>query len=142
MIVAMVRANCKCKPIRLVLGPHGDGCPLVDVAVDTAWYTVTREGTPKRDGGNGVRWNCTCNEGSYKEGAPSPDHVRAERAPLTCRHLRALFAGNVLEVEDRESATGSTLKSGGYYAILTPDGIDLLKPTWAVRALKEAGEAR
>ncbi len=137
----MVRSNCKCKPIRLVLGPHGDGCPLVNVAADTAWYTVTRIGSPKREGGKGVAWSCTCNEGSYPK-----NNEREETGPdkqrLTCRHLRALFAGNVIEVEDRASATGGTLKSGGYYAILTPDGIDLLKPTWATRALKEAGEAR
>lgn len=128
-IVAYVLGGCTCGETLQVLGEHTDTCPVANVR-DLGWYVVRREGTPKKQGGGGVTWSCTCSEGSRAmQGRARP-----------CRHVRDLFLGNVVEVKQFTDALEVLARRkstrGNYIVKLTPFGDDLLRADWAARALR------
>lgn len=134
-VVAYVRAKCTCTDTLRALGEHGDTCPVAHVTNMTiAWYRVCRWGTPKRAGGGGVTWTCSC--GGEKPPRAHRDQQPPRTAP-TCRHIRALFAGHVQEVEDPAQAANMRAPKGWYVAKLTPMGDDILRADWAAKALKD-----
>jgi hypothetical protein len=135
-VVAYVRAKCTCHESGHANAPeHDDVCPVAHVTnLTIAWYRVCRWGTPKRSGGTGVTWTCSC--GGEKPPRARRTEQEPSRAP-TCRHIRALFAGNVLEVEDPAEAANLQAPKGSYVAKLTPLGDDILRADWAAKALKD-----
>lgn len=135
-IVAYILGGCTCGETLQVLGEHTDDCPVANVR-DLGWYVVRREGTPKKQGGQGVKWSCSCTEGSRLRTIRGRLRTGATRP---CRHVRDLFLGHVDEVKQFTDALevlarrGST--RGNYIVKLTPFGDDLLRADWAARALR------
>jgi hypothetical protein len=135
-VVAYVRAKCTCTETIKLLGEHVDTCPVAHVSnLTIAWYRVCRWGTPKREGGGGVTWTCSC--GGEKPARKHREEQKPALAP-TCRHIRALVAGHVQEVvQDPAEATNLQAAKGWYIAKLTPLGDDILRADWAAKALKD-----
>jgi hypothetical protein len=135
-VIAYVRPGCTCPDH---YEGHAPTCPAVALLLapqTVGWYEVKRFGKPKREGGPGVKWTCSCNgvdttTGRYNDG---PD---AHGAPYNvCRHLRALFTGNVVEVDDPTAPPGPALADRAYYVHLMPAAEELLRPKWAADALR------
>jgi hypothetical protein len=53
------------------------------------WYSVTRMGTFKKDGGTGIEWQCSCPAHAFTR----PTAGKTQKHP--CKHLRALWANKV-----------------------------------------------
>jgi hypothetical protein len=136
-LIAWVRAGCTCSAtVVLVTDEHVDSCPVAHTTdLTIAWYRVHRHGKPKREGGPGVKWVCSCG------GEPTMTYGRGRRrqvgAGATCRHVRALFIGNVAEVSHPSEAAGRPNPGKGYYVILTSYGDDVLRADWATKALRD-----
>jgi hypothetical protein len=129
-LIAWVRAGCSCsETVLLISDEHVDACPVArtnDLTI--GWYAVRRHGSPKRQGGPGVKWVCSCG-GEQKS---------KYNATGTCRHVRALFAGNVVEVDDPRDTIGKNpVGKGAYFAKLTAYGDDVLRADWAAKALRD-----
>lgn len=140
-LIAWVRAGCTCsETITLITDEHVDGCPVAHTTdLTIAWYRVHRHGKPKKEGGPGVTWTCSCG-GERGEIPAHPRFGRHRRAGVaaTCRHVRALFSGNVIEVDHpREAAGKINPKGGAYFVKLTSYGDETLRADWAAKALRD-----
>lgn len=128
-IVAYILGGCTCGETLQILNEHTDKCPVANVR-DLGWYVIRREGTPKKQGGGGITWSCTCSEGV---------RFSSSRA-RPCRHVRDLFLGHVEEVKQFIDALDVLARRkttrGSYIAKLTPFGDDLLRADWAAKALR------
>jgi hypothetical protein len=141
-LIAYVRAGCTCSPtIQLVADDHVDECPVAHTNdLTIAWYRVHRHGKPKREGGPGVQWTCSC--GGEPKATPQRwsrwQRKHASGAPENCRHVRALFSAKVVECTHPSQAAGKdNLKNGAYFIILTAYGDDVLRADWAAKALRD-----
>lgn len=106
------------------------------VAPDGENFYIRRQGIPKKEGGQGVNWICSC--GFYA------------RMTMACGHLRALFNGRVTEDADEFRNTRAHIPFTRHspiqrpphyiqpYVELTPLGVELLRERWAILALRKA----
>jgi hypothetical protein len=137
-LIAYVRAGCTCSAtIQLMTDEHVDECPVAHTSdLTIAWYRVHRHGKPKREGGPGVSWVCSC--GGETPMTYGRGRRRTVAAGMYCRHVRALFTAKIIEVaHPSEAANKDNPKNGAYYAILTAYGDDVLRADWAAKALRD-----
>ena len=102
VIVAWAAAPCTCLAARRLVNAvatpgqpfsHMDECPRAHLDLASSWYEIRRAGTPKKEGGPGVVWTCSCPSRRYRG---------------RCWHLTALFQGWVTEdPNDRSLCTPS-----------------------------------
>lgn len=89
-------------------------------------YVIVRFGIPRRDGGEGVFWACSCPDYTHRQ-ANTPEGRRA----YPCKHLRYLW---------RQAAV--IRKHGGAYysrhVVLTPAGEEILGIHYSKRARRHA----
>src|ERR1700741_1984136 len=64
-VIAHYRRECACGT-RFPDGAHpNEACPYNRITdLDYAWYTVRRTGKPRSEGGSGVSWYCSCQDGN------------------------------------------------------------------------------
>lgn len=131
-VVAYVRKPCTCPRSPLTapgfLAHDGNICPVyyaLDDRVKLAWFLVTRTGASRIEGGEGVSWACTCEDGD--EDRPS------------CKHINDLFASNIKELDNAAAAQDHVHDTfrGGSVILLTPYGGSILHAVWAANALRE-----
>lgn len=84
-------------------------------------YEVTREGTPKRLGGKGVTWKCSCpaNEIARRK---KVEHGLAFHSNDPCKHLRLLYAMGA----SAKNNDGDVVMPRGVTIVLTEAGRKLL----------------
>jgi hypothetical protein len=89
-------------------------------------YVVLRFGLPKREGGNGTFWTCSCPDYSHRQAACTDG-----RRAYPCKHLRYLW----------RRAAIIRKHTGMYYSkyvTLSPAGEEILGIRYSVRARKHA----
>lgn len=97
-----------------------DAGELVATMAMRETFEIRRSGKPKKEGGNGVHWTCSCGH----RGSNSTFF----NGRKLCGHLKAIFDGWVKE--------NTTDPRCPYSATLTPLGEELLLARWAAINLR------